>query len=82
MELGKKEATETSEINFEGGRIVDNKELDRAQIFFHQKGIDPDISREDFASKFLKGENIETQIKHNAAWDANVIRYCYQKLST
>lgn len=36
-ELESKEITPTTEISFEGGRIVDNKELDRVQIIFDQK---------------------------------------------
>lgn len=37
IELGKKEATTTSEIAFTGGTIIDNKEMDRVQIIFDQK---------------------------------------------
>ncbi len=39
-----------------------------------EKGIDPDISREEFSG--LKG-NCK---KHNALWDAKVIKACYDKL--
>lgn len=39
------------------------------------KGIDPDIKREEFA------EVEESGIKHNALWDAQVIKACYNKLS-
>lgn len=39
---------------------------------FKLKGIDPDINREEFAG--LTGGN-----KHNALWDAKVIRDCYDK---
>lgn len=41
------------------------------------KGVDPDISREDFA-------NLESgrDIKHNALWDAKVIKACYDRLMT
>ena len=38
---------------------------------FHAKGIDPDINRETFADIQVKGQ------KHNALWDAKVIRQCY-----
>lgn len=37
------------------------------------KGIDPDISREEFA-ELMGGE------KHNAMHDARTIKYCYEKL--
>lgn len=40
---------------------------------FKIKGIDPDINREEFAG--LTGES-----KHNALWDAQVIKLCYEKL--
>ncbi len=36
-ELEKKEVTPTAEIPFTGGRIVDNRDLDRVQIIFDQK---------------------------------------------
>ncbi len=39
-----------------------------------EKGIDPDISREEFSG--LK-DNCK---KHNALWDAKVIKACYDKL--
>lgn len=42
---------------------------------FKLKGIDPDISRESFS------EMTEESEKHNALWDAKVIRECYNKLS-
>jgi len=38
------------------------------------KGVDPDIDREDFA------EMNEKSSKHNALWDAKVIKECYDKL--
>ncbi len=41
---------------------------------FKLKGIDPDINREEF-SGMIEGKN-----KHNALWDAKVIRACYNKL--
>ena len=42
---------------------------------FKAKGIDPDISREEFSN--MK----ENSQKHNALWDAKVIRKCYELLS-
>ena len=41
---------------------------------FYAKGIDADISREAFA------EMSEGSQKHNALWDAKVIRQCFAKL--
>ncbi len=41
---------------------------------FKIKGIDPDVAREKFAG-LTNG-----QIKHNALWDAKVIKACYEKL--
>lgn len=41
---------------------------------FKIKGIDPDISREEFINHSIKGK------KHNALYDARVIRACYHKL--
>ncbi len=40
-------------------------------------GIDPDINREDFAGMH---EAKTTDVKHNALWDAKVIRQCYEML--
>lgn len=40
---------------------------------FKTKGIDPDINREEYANIFIKGN------KHNALWDAQVIKACYEK---
>ena len=45
---------------------------------FKIKGIDPDVSRETFASLDIERE----QRKHNALWDAEVIKSCYNKLQT
>ena len=44
---------------------------------FKMKGIDPDINREYFAldSGIVFGEG-----KHNALWDAKIIKACYEKL--
>lgn len=41
---------------------------------FKIKGIDPDISREEFIEGSVKGE------KHNSLYDAEVIKACYDKL--
>lgn len=41
---------------------------------FAAQGIDPDISREEFAELSTGG------VKHNALWDALVIKACYEKL--
>jgi len=38
------------------------------------KGIDTDISREEFS------EMTENSEKHNALWDAKVIKKCFHKL--
>lgn len=42
---------------------------------FKLKGIDPDVSREGFAGR--TGGS-----KHNALWDAQVIKACYERLMT
>ena len=42
---------------------------------FKVKGIDPDISREEFAGL------TESAVKHNALWDAKVIKACYERLT-
>lgn len=39
------------------------------------KGINPDINREEFS-----GLDLSFVEKHNALWDAQVIRFCYDKL--
>jgi len=44
---------------------------------FKAKGIDPDISRE----KYGCGEVYAEMPKHNALWDARVIKMCYDKLT-
>lgn len=43
---------------------------------FKLKNIDPDISRE----KYGCGEVYSEMPKHNALWDARVIKMCYEKL--
>lgn len=52
---------------------------------FKLKGIDPDISREEFAGtehlKLMSPQH-EGLSKHNALWDAYVICACYNKLNT
>ena len=40
------------------------------------KGVDPDINREEYAFDAVP----ETAQKHNALWDAQVIRACYKNL--
>lgn len=40
---------------------------------FKLKGVDPDISREQYAGIVTGGS------KHNALWDAKVIKACYEK---
>lgn len=47
---------------------------------FKEKGIDPDISREEFTSEMINA--IAVNKKHNALYDAEVIRLCHRKLST
>lgn len=49
---------------------------------FKVKDIDPDISREDFACGASFADAIETcgaPMKHNAMWDAFIIKECYAK---
>ena len=41
---------------------------------FKIKGIDPDISREEFINNSVEG------VKHNSLYDAKVIKACYDKL--
>jgi len=52
---------------------------------FQLKGVDPDISREAFADGFIstEGTGIDPNAvnKHNALWDAIVIKACYDKLN-
>ena len=43
---------------------------------FKLKGVDPDINRE----KYGCGEVYSEMQKHNALWDAEVIKMCYEKL--
>ena len=41
-------------------------------------GIDPDINREEFSGMIKDSETVPK--KHNALWDAHVIRWCYRRL--
>lgn len=47
---------------------------------FKIKSIDPDINREEFAKSNLVKIAFQKGAKHNALWDAYVIRECYNKL--
>ena len=50
---------------------------------FKELGIDPDISREEFVNYNVKVDTFEhwgVNSKHNALWDAYVIRECYKIL--
>ncbi|MBC8461474.1 MAG: 3'-5' exoribonuclease [Deltaproteobacteria bacterium] len=44
---------------------------------FKMKGIDPDVAREKFAKPEWEG----MEWKHNALWDALVIKACYERLN-
>ncbi|WP_270167568.1 3'-5' exoribonuclease domain-containing protein [Paenibacillus sp. SYP-B4298] len=46
---------------------------------FKAEGVDPDISREEFAAGWLDDPG-EAPQKHNALWDAKVIKACYRRL--
>jgi hypothetical protein len=52
--------------------------------FLHLRGYDPDINREEFADGYIDTENYsikpEIIVKHNALWDAYVIKGCYNRL--
>ena len=43
---------------------------------FKASGIDPDVNRE----RFAHGEEHSAMPKHNALWDATVIKLCYEKV--
>ena len=50
---------------------------------FKELGIDPDIGREEFVNHNVQVDTAEhwgTNAKHNALWDAYVIRECYNNL--
>jgi len=44
---------------------------------FEIKGINADISREEFVGAWKESQ---IEFKHNALWDAKVIKMCYEKL--
>lgn len=44
---------------------------------FKDRGIDPDVGREEFAGLASK---FDSSAKHNALWDARVIKMCYDSL--
>ena len=46
--------------------------------FMWNEGIDPDINREEFVQNLIDPN--EKHNKHNALWDAKVIKWCYEKL--
>jgi len=45
---------------------------------FKVKGVDPDINREEYALSGPAGDVPDS--KHNALWDAQVIKACWEKL--
>lgn len=47
---------------------------------FKIKGIDPDVNREEFVKDIIRELNVDKIEKHNALWDAKVIKMCYEKL--
>jgi len=47
---------------------------------FKIKGINPDVKREVFAGEKIKNLKSIAHHKHNALYDAQVIRLCYEKL--
>lgn len=50
---------------------------------FKELGIDPDIGREEFVDHSVQVDTVEhwgVNVKHNALWDAYVIRECYNNL--
>lgn len=59
-----------------GGNLPSNVFYLPFDIFplFNAFGIDPDISREDFVGG-------GSGAKHNALWDAQIIKKCYEKLT-
>lgn len=46
--------------------------------FMWNESIDPDINREEFVQNLIDPN--EKHNKHNALWDAKVIKMCYEKL--
>ena len=47
---------------------------------FKMKNIDPDISREEFVGNIINTKHWRSNSKHNALWDAYIIRECYRKV--
>ena len=50
---------------------------------FKELGIDPDIGREEFVNRNVQVDTFDhwgANVKHNALWDAYVIRECYNNL--
>lgn len=45
-------------------------------LLFKLRGVDPDVNREDFAGPWQAYNT-----KHNALWDARIIKACYEKLT-
>jgi hypothetical protein len=48
--------------------------------FLHLRGYDPDVSREEFANDYIDTDSNKEIVKHNALWDAYVIKGCYNRL--
>jgi hypothetical protein len=48
---------------------------------FKEKGIDPDINREEYARSILVKECFQPGQKHYSLWDARVIKACHEKLT-
>lgn len=46
--------------------------------YLRAHGEDPDINREKFVQDYIRKED---GIRHNALWDAKLLRYAYQKLT-
>ncbi len=54
---------------------------------FKAKEVDPDVNREEYANSLIVNQNTNetwgkdlADFKHNALWDAKVIKSCYEKL--
>ena len=47
---------------------------------FRMRGIDPDVTREEYAGLLLPPPFGQSSMKHNALWDALIIRECVRKL--
>lgn len=47
---------------------------------FKIKDVDPDVTREEYAANWLKENGFSDTQKHNALWDAIVIKGCYHTL--